>query len=426
MKNVDYLIIGGSAAGITAAETIRSLDQNGAITIVSDENYVQYSRVLLPHFVRGKVKREQVFLKNPQWYLDKKIELIKGIRAENLEVSSKTIRLSNGEEYQYRKLLITTGGYVIPLNIPGAEFKNILYLRTIEDADSIIKAASQKRKGVIIGGGFIGLEFATSFKANGVENVTILVQENRYWAKKLDEASSIVLSQVLENNGVKIVVNETADHFESTLLKELRGSREKDGQVSSVVTKSGNKFEANVVGVGIGISTELEWLREAGIKVDRGIVTNEYLETNILDIYAAGDCAQFYDLIFNREHIMGNWANATSQGAAVGKTMSGQKTVFNTASSYSISFFDGSCSFIGVTDKNFANEVINRGSVDEKKMTRIFIKSIDGVMRIVGATVINSTADVAPLTTAIKNKVDISAYKEELANASFELNKINN
>jgi len=122
---------------------------------------------------------------------------------------------------------------------------------------------------------------------------------------------------------------------------------------------------------------------------------------------------------------VGNWANATSQGLVVGKTMSGNRTVFETASSYSINFFEGSCTFIGVTDEKFADQIIVRGSVENQKMTQIFIKSIGGITRIVGATVINSTADVSPLTSAVKGKIDVSASKNSLSKSDFDLRQIN-
>ncbi len=179
-----------------------------------------------------------------------------------------------------------------------------------------------------------------------------------------------------------------------------------------------------MVGVGIGIKSNLSWLEGSGIEINRAIVTNEYLETNLPDVYAAGDCAEFYDVTFDRKHIMGNWANATSQGSAVGKTMAGVKTVFETASSYSINFFDGSCLFIGVTDDKFADEVISRGSVGGDKMTRIFVKTIDGSMRIVGATIINNPAEVSPLTSAVKGKVDIASSREKLADPNFDLKNL--
>lgn len=425
MKNVDFLIIGGSAAGTSAADTIRNLDPKATISIVTAEDYVQYSRVLLPHYIRHKISREQVFLRKPEWYQERKIELIKGAKAVQLDPNKHLVTLSDGSQYNYGKLLLAIGGEVIRLNVLGSDLKNILYLRTIEDADQIVEVARRSKKAVIVGGGFVGLDFASCFKANGIEDVTILVLEDYFWQGKLDEESSKVLTATLEKNGIRILTNEEVERFEP-----IAGLHPKN-TVGAVKTKSGKIFECDVVGVGVGIELDSSWFEGFGLKIDRGIVANEYLETNLPGVYAAGDCAEFYDVIFKRQHIMGNWANATSQGNAVGKTMSGQRTVFETASSYSINFFDppigeagGSCSFIGVTDEKYADQIVSRGSVEENKMTRIFIKSIEGVMRIVGATVINSVADVSPLTSAVKNKNDISTHKDNLSDSNFDLRKI--
>lgn len=432
MKSTDFLIVGGSAAGTTAAEVIRGLAPKSTIVIVTDEDHEQYSRVLLPHYIRHKVNREQVFLKKPEWYQDKLIELIKGTRVTKLDSKGHKVTLANGEEIQYGKLLIAIGGYVVKLKVPGAELANVCYMRSIEDADKIVKVASQSRKSVVIGGGFIGLEFTSCLKMNGVSEVTVLVIEDYYWQGKLDRDSSQVLQNTLEKNGVKVLTNEEVGSFEGRGSTPGADSAALGVEPLNVVTKSGKTFEVDVVGVGIGIKSDLSWLEGSGIKINRAIVTNEYLETNLPDVYAAGDCAQFWDVIFKRQHIMGNWANATSQGRAVGQTMAGLKTVFETASSYSINFFDpstgsgqaGSCSFIGVTDEKFADEIIVRGSVENYKMTRIFIKTIDGVMRIVGATVINDPSQVGPLTSAVKGKVDISADKTKLLDPNFDLKNL--
>ena len=412
MKIVDFLIVGGSAAGTTAAETIRTNLSDSSITIISDENYEQYSRVLLPHYIRGKVAREQVFLKKSEWYQERKIELVKGVRVEGLDTGGKKVGLSNDEEYHFGKLLIAIGADVIKWSVPGSDKTKVLYMRTIEDGDEIVKVASQSKKAIVIGGGFIGLEFASCFRMNGVSDVTVLVLEPYFWSGKLDNKSSRVLVSTLEKNGVKVLTNEEVDHFDYS------------NNQSKAVTKSGKVFPFDAVGVGIGIKSDLSWLEGSGVKINRGVLTNEYLQTNVADIYAAGDCAEFYDVIFERQHIVGNWANATSQGLAVGKTMGGVKTVFETASSYSINFFDGSCSFIGVTDEKFADEVVSRGSVENGKMTRIFVKTMGGVMRVVGATVINSVADVSPLTMVVKSKVDVSKYKGKLIDLSFDLKEL--
>ena len=434
MKNVDCLIIGGSAAGTTAAEVFRSAKPAASIAIVTDEPYEEYSRILLSNYIRGEVTREKLFLKKANWYLEKNLELIKNTKAVSLDPLGHSVTLNNDEIYQYGKLLIATGGSVIRLEVAGGgDLGNVFYLRTLDDADAIVKAVGGCRQAVVIGGGFIGLDFATIFRANNVSDITILVLESYFWQGKLDEKSSQVLTGVLEANGIKILTNEEVERFEPSNNTEQGQTFNR--VVGAVKTRSGKTFEADAVGIGVGIKIDFNWLVSSGIKINRGIVTNEYLETNLPDVYAAGDCAEFWDVIFKRQHMMGNWANATAQGLAVGKTMAGKRTIFETASSYSADFFDGHCSFIGVTDEDFADEIIVRGSVENLKMTRIFIKTIDGrwprgasgpegILRIVGATVVNNPAEVGPLTMAVKNKVDISTYKDKLGDANFDFKNL--
>lgn len=417
MSKVDFLIVGGSAAGTTAAETIRNLNPNASIVIVTDEYHEQYSRVLLPNYVRHQISRDQMFLKKPQWYEEKKIDLVKGARAQRLEVSRKIVTLSNGEEIEYGKLLICVGGYVVQLSVPGADADEVVYMRTVEDGEKIIEKSKGAKRAVIIGGGFIGLEFSSCFRLNGIRDVTTLVRGKYYWSNKLDEESSRVVVETLNKNEVTVKTGEEPDHLESV-----------GGKLMAVVTKSGNRYEADVVGVGIGIKSDFSWLDGSGLEIAKGIVTNEYLETNLPDVYAAGDCAEFYDPVFERRHLVGNWTNATSQGLAVGKTMSGQKTKFETASSYSINFFaspnHGSCSFIGVTDADFADYVFVRGSFEEGKVTRMFVKKYNGISRIVGATVVNCPSDVGPITMAVKNRVDVASKLEDLKRTDFDLKQL--
>ncbi len=416
MKKVDYLVIGGSAAGTTAAEVIRGLKPEVSITIINEENNEQYSRVLLPHYIRHKIGREQVFLKKSEWYLDKKIELVKGLKAVGLEPESHRVKVSNGDEYQYGKLLLAIGGEVMKLDVGGGDLENILYLRTIKDGDKLINASKGGKRGVVIGGGFVSLDFATGFRANGIEDITILVRDEYFWSKHLDSESSRIMQSILEKNGVKVVANEEVTGF--------RGLTSNRSRASMVITKSGKKLEADVVGVGIGIKPDLGWLVKAGIKVNRAIATNEYLETNIADIYAAGDCSEFHDVFFGRQHVMGNWANATSQGLAAAKNMCGVPTVYETISSYSDTFFEGAYSFIGVTDEAYADKIITRGSVEAGKMARIFVKSINGTMRMVGASIVNNPAEVSPISAIIRLKKDVSPFVDKIGDSDFDLKEL--
>ncbi|MBI2327036.1 FAD-dependent oxidoreductase [Candidatus Curtissbacteria bacterium] len=426
MKSVDYLIIGGSAAGTTAAEVVRSLVPEASITIITDEPYEEYSRVLLPFYIRKQSTREQLFLKKPQWYQEKKIELVKNTKAQDLEPKSHRVKVSSGEVYQYGKLLIAIGGFPVELSVDGSELENILYFRTVDDADEILKVAAEAKKAVIIGGGFVSLDFATGFYANGISDITILVREPYYWAGKLDDVSSQVLTNVLLENGVKIITGDEIEKFEPSF------GEASEGKVGAVLTRGGKTLECDVAAVGIGIRPDILWLSGSAVKINRWILTNEYLETNLPDVYAAGDCAEFFDVIFNKQHALGNWANATSQGSVAAKNMVcaatggkvGARTIFETASSYSDSFFGKSYTFIGVTDAKYADEVISRGSVESGKMTRIFVKTIDNVLRIVGATVINDPAEVGPLTSAVKGKTDIFPHIDKLGDLNFDLKKL--
>ena len=425
MKQVDYLVIGGGVAGTTAAQTIRGLKSDSSIVILSSENYELYSRILLTKFVRDEVTLDKVFLKKADWYGQNKIELVKNVGAQKLDASAHTVSCSNGDVYQYAKLLIAIGALPIRLKVPGDNLANISYMWTLDDAKQIVKSVKTGKKGVVIGGGFIGLEFAECFKKRGME-VTILDGSQYYWGNRLDRQSSQVLEKVLMANGIGIFAGELVDKF---LPKSSYSSK-----LGEVVTKSGKQYECDVLGIGIGIKSDFGWLEGSGLKIDQGIVTNEYLETNLADVYAAGDCVQFFDVIIQVPHLVGTWTNAIIQGTVVGKTMIGSKTVFEAVSAYTTSFFGTSVSFIGMTEKDFADQVIRRGSVQAGRMAQIFVKkylSTDSTgslqagsgstTRIVGAIIVNDFSEVAPITATIKNKVDVLSNLQKLSDLNFDL-----
>jgi NAD(P)H-nitrite reductase large subunit len=191
------------------------------------------------------------------------------------------------------------------------------------------------------------------------------------------------------------------------------------------------------VGIGIGIKSDLGWFEGSGLKIGSGIITNEYLETSLVDVYSAGDCVQFFDVIIEVPHLVATWTNATIQGTVVGKTMVhsassgqvGQKTVFEAVSAYTTSFFGASVSFIGMTENDFADEVIKRGSTEANKMAQIFVKkypstSSGSMIRIVGAIIVNDFSEVTPITTAIKNRIDVSSNLQKLSDLSFDLKNL--
>ena len=412
MRKVKYLIIGGGIAGTSAAEFIRTEDRSGSVTIIMEEPEVLYSRVLLPHYLRNQVQFERIYLRKVDQYNEKKIDLLKDVRASKIDTQNKIVSLSNGEEIKYKKLLIASGGKVNKLQVPGADIKGVTYLRTINDVREIKNRMINAKNGDVIGSGFIGIEFAQSFvKAN--LKTTCIIREPYFWSNVVGENIGKLTSKILQKNGVEIVSENGVSEFIG------------NGSLSEVKLTSGKSIPAEIAGVGIGIHMDLDHLVGSGIKINRGVVTNEYLETDTPDVWAAGDIAQFYDVIFNKHHQMGNWSNAAVQGKVAGSNMvvgwgSNVREKFVTISAYTINIFDKTFVFMGDPVVDGETEIVERGSSEDGKLGRIHLK--DGI--ITGAALINLSVDRRPIEELIKNRVKITIGRDKLADINFNLNNL--
>lgn len=403
----DYLIIGGGVAGTTAAETIRKIDPAGTIVIVSEEPYPLYSRVLLPHYIRGKIKRDFVFLKKENWYSEHGIALLRSRLLMRLDPRAHEATIDDGTVYRYRKILLATGGRVRRLPLP--ELPGITYFRTLDDADVIrteLDAAAahiDAQTGVVFGGGFIGLEYAPLFRERGLET-HLVIRGERYWSAYFNDASEELMLKIFAeqdihlHRGVQNVTVEGNDHL-------------------IAVDIGGRRLAARIMGIGVGLLPNFETVRQAGVAVNHGIITNEYLETNVPDVYAAGDVAEFLDLTVGHERMLGNWINAQQQGMRVGETMVGNRQPFTVVSSYSTSPFGVSITFIGDVARHDGTEVISRGSAADRSVGQVFL--LGG--RVVGATLINMNRERTPLTEMINRRVDVRGREMCLADPTVDL-----
>lgn len=407
MKIVDFLILGGGIAGTTAAEEIRSKDQNSSISILTEEPERLYSRVLLPHYLRRENELETLFLRHKEAYQEKNIQLFINLRAIKIDSQKKVVTTSDNQEFNYEKLLIATGGKVNKLSVPGNNLAEVVYLHTLADVKKIKEIIAKSHEAVVFGGGFISTELAQSFVVNNLKTTTI-IREKSFWEPTVGENSGNLLSQILTDHGVQVLTETEVSEF--TGLEKLEG----------VKLNSGATIKADIAGVGIGIHLDLDYLKDSGITLNKGVVTNEFLETSEPNVWAAGDIAEFYDSVFNRYHLLGTWSNASSQGRAVGLNMIGQKTAFETTSLYSINIFENNLSFLGDPTADDQTEIIERGSVADKKLGRLLIREDI----IVGASLINLPIDRNNLTKLIKAKTKITASKAKLTDLSFDLSTI--
>ena len=389
-EHIDYLIIGGGPAGTMAAEAIRQRDQGGRIIIVTREPYRLYSRISLPYYVKGTKTREQLFLRQEAQYTDARIDCWMNTEVAKLDLAGKIATTADGKSIQYSKLLISSGGTPFSWGVPGGDRKGVQQLNTLDQAQVIVDLLPTTNDMVIVGGGFISLEFCGIAGHHG-KRATVLVLEPYYWANLLDEVSGNLIKKYLTENGIIVRTGEE--------VAEVLG----DDRVTGVKTKKGETIPAEMVGVGIGVKRNLDFLQGTSVTVEKGVVTNEFLEASVPDVWAAGDVAEFQDIVIAKRHMLGNWSNATDQGRRAGLNMAGEKAALESVSAYSITTFDMNVTFLGDPKPEMA-ETIERGD-RETNFGRIFV--VQG--KVVGATLINRVADKMPLMNLIRRKTPIDA-----------------
>lgn len=411
MQKFKYLIIGGGVAGVTAAETIRQNDVTGTIGIVSDEPYILYSRVMLskPNFFLGKVPFDQVWLKGAEWYKENSISFLGGKTMSALDTAQKNIKLADGNSISYEKLLIATGTATRKASMPGADKKGVHYLRSLEDGKGIMENIKTAKNAVTVGGGFIGFEMADLMQLAGLKT-TVVLREPYFWDPTLDEASGKMIESAMGKVGVNILHN--------TEIVEVAGEE----SVKGVVLKDGTRIPCEIVIFGIGTISHLDWMKSAGLNVNRGILANEFMETSVLDVWTAGDIAEYKDLLLRENVQMGNWVSAHEQGRIAGLGMTGKRQPFKFVSFYTTNGFGLTVAFVGDASPGTNRVIIPRGSPEINSYARIILVNNE----IEGATLINRIQEMGTISKLIEGNVDVSTHHAELADPNFDLKKLMN
>lgn len=385
MHHARYLIIGGGVAGTVAAETLRTLDADARIVIVSAEDHPLYSRVLLPNYVKGKIPREKVFLRQWSQYEAKKIEVLRGRTAVSVDAAAHHVTLDDGSQWAYEKLLVATGGDAL-VPPPFAGLPHVLPFRTLDDADRIRTEVARmaalpdgKRRAAVVGGGFIALEFPPFFAAHGIET-HLLLRGPRYWHRTVTPEGSAFIEKLLESHGVVIRRN-----------VEVAAAAPSDDGVDLTLS-DGSMLAVGAVGVGLGLGSAAP----EGVPHDAGIGADATLATQQPDVWTAGDGAAFDDVVAGRRRQLGNWLNADQQGRCAAQNMAGARRTFENVSQYSTHIFDTVIAMAGDRPQDATPRVVSDGSRHVELYER------DGVL--IGATMVGLAAERAAIIAAIKTK----------------------
>ncbi len=320
MKHYKYLIIGGGLAGDAATRGIRELDADGSIGMISMEPDPPYMR---PNLSKGLWKGrpvEKIWRKTAE----RGTELHLNCKATHIDPQRKLIRDAGSDEYAYDKLLLATGGS--PNHLPFGE-GNIIYYRDFQDYQKLREMTKQAKHFVVIGGSFIGSEIAAALTTVG-EKVTMIFPGDAISEKIFPSDLAKFLNEYYRLNGVELVTGDSV------------ASVQNNGSRITVRTGSGRSFETDGVVAGVGIHPNLDLAKEAGLKIDDGIVVNEHLQTSLPDIYAAGDAANFFHAALQKRTRVEHENNAVEMGKLAGRNMAGANDTYTLVPMFYSDLFD--------------------------------------------------------------------------------------
>ena len=350
MDSFQYVIVGGGmAAGYAAREFVERGVKRGELAIISADNVLPYERPPLSKgFLKGSDSEESVFINDAAFYSGRGIEVRLRTPAERADLTKHRLQFGGGE-WQFEKLLIATGSRARKLEVPGADLDGVFYLRSLDDAKRIRDAGGNGKRAVVIGGGFIGMEAAASLTGRGVE-VTLVVADERVWKALFTPEMSAFFERYYEARGVRLVRN--------ARVTRLTGR----GRAEGVETNSGERLASDFVVSGIGAVPETGLFDDTGVAIKDGIVVNQYLETSVPGVYAAGDVANYRDALTGKQRRVEHWDNAVMQGRHATRVMMGAREPFEHVPYFFSDVFDLSYEVWG--DSSGADRSVVRGDPD--------------------------------------------------------------
>src|SRR3990170_3778346 len=314
-----YLIIGNSAAAVGAVEAIRRNDKGNPITIISDEPHHVYSRPLISYLLAGHTKEDKMYYRDENFYKENNVETVFNKRVTGVDTKKKQAIIEGqgdnplnppllrgkgkGQAIEYDKLLIATGGTPFVPPIKGKDRKNVYTFTKWSDAEEIIKISKKVQKAVVIGAGMIGLKAIEGLNAIGID-VTVVELAPEVLSRALDKDASRIVQRKMEEAGVEVITNNE--------VVEITG---KGNVATGVVLRDKKKIKCDLVIVAIGVIPNTGFIKESGIKINRGIVVDERMETNIKGVYATGDVVEALNMLTNEKMPIPIWPLAYRQGS---------------------------------------------------------------------------------------------------------------
>ncbi|ALA57811.1 FAD-dependent oxidoreductase [Nitrospira moscoviensis] len=351
------VIVGGGAAGFAAAEMLRRLGYQQPVTMISADDAGPYDRPnISKDYLAGTAPEEWIPLRAPDWYRDTRIDLLTGRRVVRLRPDARAVEIDDGRRLEYGALLLATGASPIRLDVPGAQLPHVHYLRTLRDSRTIIERTTKARHAVVVGASFIGLEVAASLRARNLE-VHVVAPEEIPMQRVLGVELGRLVREVHEQHGVKFHLGQTV----ATIAER------------SVTLKNGSRLDADLVVVGIGVRPNVELAEQAGLRIERGVLVDEYLRTSAPGIWAAGDIARWPDRYSGSAIRVEHWVVAERHGQAAARNMLGETQPYTAAPFFWSMHYDMAISYVGYAHE--WDEVKIAGSIPDRNCLAAYRKN---------------------------------------------------
>jgi nitrite reductase (NADH) large subunit len=385
-----YIIIGNGVAGMTAGESIRKQDPEGAITIVTEEEIPFYYRIRLNEYISGDISEKELLAKKEAWYRDQRLDVKLKTRVAGIDPEKKVARTEDKKEFAFDSLLIAAGSHSFIPPIKGSDKAGVFALRSIQDARNISTWSKNVEDVVLIGGGLLGLEAGNALRKLG-KKVMVVEFFPRLLPRQLDVDGAKRLQEIMEGMGFSFRLGAKTE--------EIMGT----DSVTGVKLEGGERLEGKMVIISAGVRPNMELAESLALDRDKGIQVDERLRTSMPDIYAAGDVAEFKGMPY------GIWPAAMEQGKIAGINMAGGNSVYKGTT------MANTLKVVGV-DLASAGNIDADNALESRKVTneKVYKKIVFENDRIVGCIMLGDTGGFTKITKAMSEKEDISEIKDQL------------
>lgn len=392
-----YVIIGNGIAGTTCAQMLRKNDVSCAIWLITNEPYPLYNRVSLKRLLDGVLPEQKVMMRDFAWHEQQRITLLTETRVIHVDTTKQVVYLDRGGPLPYDAVLVASGGRANALAVQGsAEAGHIHSFVSLDDTKKIIARTLESKTAVTTGGSYMAYDLTEGLHKRGI-HVTWLIR-GPYWLRRiLDRAGGQLVDEIVTRHGIETVYGE-----------EIQAIIAANGVPARVVSTSGKEYAADMVGAGVGLLLNHDFLNDTPIRRHTGIITNEFLETDVPCVYAAGDVAEFYDPLTGQHRTLGTWDNALGQGRLVATNMAGGHEPYIDVPVRSSPIFDTNIVTVGMTE--MANPAltaiwrITPGEKNGKDYRRFIFKG----NQLVGAVFIGSPKGRKKVEELIRTKQEFA------------------